>query len=288
MLLIYCRDVVNALTKNSSNGQPVPVSKVGQRREALEAAFPIAYDTTKTYEDDLIDEKQDKKDERRLQYPAVKYWTKDKFKYLDAEAKPSETFPKKLRFLEDPDGDLISQDHLDEMRSHLLRSFEQLRSLMPSLLSNGWLKCDQELIKICYKEMRRLFPELTLCAKNWKARRLIITWYSNFTKNRKILVLEDSSSASEDDEVEVIAAAAVPAKRTKMLKNDSKARKKAKISKGKGKATPKLESDDTGDDEGEEMPEKSKNNSGAKRKPIQVVDPLYASFYYIHTCQWYR
>ncbi|KAM6490158.1 hypothetical protein JOM56_014350 [Amanita muscaria] len=232
------KDVANTLMKNSSNIQVAPVSRVGKRCEALETAFSTAYDTTNKYQDDLIDEKTDKKDERRLQYPSVKYWTKDQFKYLDTDTNPSETFPKKLRFLEDEDGDLISQDRLDEMRAHLLHAFEEIRTLLPSLLSNGWLN-----------------------------------------KNRK---LSNSTNVSEDDEVEITGV--VPAKRAQTSKKDRKARKKAKNDKGKGKIKIEPMSDGTTEDEEDaDMPEKSEEEPGVKRrKPIQLIDPLYISFYYIH------
>ncbi len=264
-----CRDVTNTLMKNaSSNAQSHPISKMGQRQEALQAAFPIAYDTTTTYDDDNIDEKTDKTSGRHLAYPGVKYWTKDRYKQSDADANSSESFPKKLRFLEDEDGNLIPQDLLDEMRSHLLQAFEEIRASMPSLLEGSWLKCNPELIKMCYKEMRRLFPELTLCAQNWKARKLLVVWYSNYSKNRKNLgkpgPRDDEFDISEDDETD---AAAIPAKR-KNMKKENNARKKVKQN-----AEPDITRDE---DNSSEIPERTREPilEGAKCKVFQLKDPL--------------
>ena len=240
---------------------------MGQRQEVLQAAFPIAYDTTTTYDDDKIDEKNDK--DRRLDYPEVKYWTKDRYNQSNADANSSEPFPKKLRFLEDEDGNLISQDVLDAMRSHLLQAFEEIRASKPSLLEGSWLKCNPELIKMCYKEMRRLFPELTLCAKNWKARQLLVVWYSNYSKNRHLGKpgRNDESDISEDDEADT---AAIPAKR-KNIKKENIIRKKARQN-----VEPEIARDE---DSSSEIPEQTCEPAleGAKRKPFQLNDPLASS-----------
>jgi hypothetical protein len=140
------------------------VTRIEQRQEALESAFPTAFDTTKDWEPLEKDKNA---------YPNIRYWSEMNFNYDEAAAAPS-TFPKKYRFLENAQGQIIPESRLNDMRGRLLHSFEEIRLLMPSLLHlNGWLKCDEKLQDICYIEMQRLFPELGLCSKNWKARKLL-------------------------------------------------------------------------------------------------------------------
>jgi hypothetical protein len=211
----------------------------------LESAFPTAFDTTNDWEPSERNESS---------YPHIRYWHEAKYNYDAAAADPSAgKFPKKCRFLEDAHGQLIPERRLDDMRGRLLRSFEEIRHLMPSLLhSNGWLKCDEKLQATCYTDMRRLFPELNYCSNNWKARKLLSNWYSNYVKSRK---KEEVSISEGDDDIEVTAV--IPAKRT--LANDStKLRKKIKKEKGKGRA----------------KPESGEDVSDFDGAPAQIIDPL--------------
>ncbi|KIL55714.1 hypothetical protein M378DRAFT_17695 [Amanita muscaria Koide BX008] len=158
-------------------------------------------------------------EKEKSDYPDIKYWDELNYNYDEAaNDRGSGKFPKKLRFLEDANGRLIPEHRLDDMRAHLLHTFEEIRLLMPSLLSfNGWLKCDEKLQTMCYAQMRN--------------------WYSNYIKSRK----KDDSSASEaEDEIEVMAI--IPAKRA--LPSDSKGKKsRKKFKKERGTEDAKVESD---------------------------------------------
>ncbi|KIL55205.1 hypothetical protein M378DRAFT_18155 [Amanita muscaria Koide BX008] len=188
-----------------------------QQQEALNSAFPMTTDMTK----ECASTETEKDD-----YPNVKYWDEATYNYDEvANDLSAGKFPKKLRFLEDADGRLIPDHRLNDMRSHLLHAFEEIWLLMPSLLySNGWLRCNEKLQTACYTEMRQLYPELTYCSKNWKARKLMSNWYSNYIKARK----KDESDSGEENEIEVTAM--IPAKRS--LANNSKGKKKVKKEKG--------------------------------------------------------
>jgi hypothetical protein len=182
--------MIDQLLKQVSTGaSDKKFTKSEQRQEALKSAFPMAFDIEKDCEP---------MDKEKSDYPNVQYWDELDYHYNEAATAPSAgKFPKKYWFLEDANGQLIPERCLDNMRVRLRRSFEDIRHLMPSLLhSNGWLKCDDKLQETCYVEMRRHFPELNYCSRNWKARKLLSNWYSNYIKSRK----KDESSVSDGDD----------------------------------------------------------------------------------------
>ena len=190
-------------------------------------------------------------------------------KQSNADVNSSEPFPKKLWFLEDKDGNLISQDILDAMWSHLLQAFEESQASKLSLLEGSWLKCNPELIKMCYKDMCCLFPELTLCVKNWKAHQFLIVWYSNYSKNQNLRKPghNDESNFSENNEADT---AAIPAK-WKNIKKENNIQKKARQN---------IEPDIARDkDIWSEIPEQTNKLAleGEKCKPFQLNDPLASS-----------
>ena len=102
--------------------------------------------------------------------------------------------------------------------------------------------------------MERLYPEVGYCTRNWKARKLLSNWYTNYIKSRK----KDASSSDEEVEATTI----ILAKRPVVSGKEKKHKKKMKLEKGKGKA--KAESDSSEDEK----------NIDTKPKLKQVIDPL--------------
>jgi hypothetical protein len=240
------RRMIDQLLQRMSTGSgEKKLTRVVERQEALESAFPMAFDTTKEWEP---------MEHEQNAYPNIKYWNELDFNYDEAAAATSAgNFPKKFRFLEDARGRIIAEQRLDDMRGRLLHGFEEIRLLMPSLLhTNGWLKCDEKLQATCYTEMRRAFPELTYCSRNWKARKLLIIWYSNYMKSRK----KDESEG--EDEVEITAV--IPAKRSLATGPTKANRTRKRIKKEKGKEKARVLSDE--------------DNSDVGRNFTQVIDPL--------------
>lgn len=252
LVISASRQMLDHMLKRMSTG-PIErkVTRAEERQCTLEVAFPIAFDVTKEW---------DQVEKEESAYPRIRYWDETNYNYEAAAVDPSAgKFPKKYRFLEDANGELISEDQLNDMRGQLLRSFEEIRLEMPSLLhQNGWLKCNDQLQDTCYRAMRRLFPELNYCSKNWKARKFLSNWYSNYIKTRKAEELVAPVSEG-DDEVRVMAV--IPAKRS-LANNTAKVNKSRKKMK-KEKEKEKVESDEHDSDLGGYL--------------AQVVDPLYAS-----------
>ncbi|KAF8638476.1 hypothetical protein AX17_002187 [Amanita inopinata Kibby_2008] len=195
----HWKDVVNMLTQNRSNSTDATAtmqaqlsSKVQQRNEALQMTFPSSFNKSQDVE------------RREADYPNVKYWNRNSFNLHPTATVNGTTplgpegFPRRLGFLENENGQPIAIGRLDDMREHLLQSFRDIKKLMPSLFGDGWTRCDKELQKACYTEMRLRFPELILCAKNWKARALLIEWFSNWNKNRTNV--EEKSGDEVEDE----------------------------------------------------------------------------------------
>lgn len=159
----------------SNSGQTTTTTqknKVEMRQEALQMAFPIAFD------DDLIEEVHEHTD-----YPNVIYWNKTTFNVNDLPD-DGDTFAKKYRFMEDEDGNHISQRRLDEIRAHLLDAFKVIKREMPSLIVEGWRNVNKELSTTCFTDLQRNFFEFTLCEKDWKANAFLTAWYPTITRVR--------------------------------------------------------------------------------------------------------
>ncbi|KIL54254.1 hypothetical protein M378DRAFT_182610 [Amanita muscaria Koide BX008] len=189
---------------------------------------------------------------QRNSFPLVKHWFREHFKENDTS--DFSQLPKKLRFLEDELGCTITQARLDEMRHNLHSSFQELKSLMPSLLSSGgWLRCDQELQRICYVYMRRRYPELTLCERNWKVHVFLSEWYANWGRDRKKVKEEDT--ADENKAPAVVSTTTLLSKRLNEADDVDKLVIK-KVNKGKGRAVDK--------------------EAGRRRA---LINPLFVSFF---------
>jgi hypothetical protein len=173
------------LTTKLSSSTGGVVSKVQQRQETIEIAFPKG-----------IGLFRESAEQERPRPPGVKFWNRSDFNETDI-GNENTRIPQRLRFLEQEDGLLIPPSRLDNMRAYLLAAFSEIKTLMPELLGNGWLKCDTELHRACYAEMRHVYPELTLCANNWKVRSLLIEWYGNWHRPRLAIKEEEMDDGVE-------------------------------------------------------------------------------------------
>ena len=187
--------MINQLTTKLGSSTGGVASKVQQRQATIEIAFPKG-----------IGLFRESAEQERPRPPGVRFWNRNDFNEADV-GNDSTRIPLRLRFLEQEDGLLIPHSRLDSIRAHLLTAFTEIKNLMPELLGNGWLKCDTELQRACYAEMRHLYPEVTLCSNNWKLRSLLIEWYGNWHRPRLPAVKEEEL----DDGVDT--ASTIPAKR---------------------------------------------------------------------------
>ncbi|KAM6490287.1 hypothetical protein JOM56_014264 [Amanita muscaria] len=116
------KQLISQISTGSGTSNKKP-TRTEQRLEALESAFPMAFDVSKEW----ASSEKEKSD-----YPDIKYWDELNYNYDEAaNDRGSGKFPKKLRFLEDANGRLIPEHRLDDMCAHLLHTFEEIRLLSP-------------------------------------------------------------------------------------------------------------------------------------------------------------
>lgn len=193
-----------------TNRAPVPESqaRLQNRDVALRAAFPQAFDTS--IKDELYE---------RDDYPAVKFWyAKD---WTECKKVPEGKIASRLRFLQDEDGEEMTEVRLNEIRSFLLSAFSELqdvgnKDILPKTWANGTK--GRAVVAACHTELRRRFNEFTLCNGDWKARSLMIEWYPSWARNHL-----------EDDIIEITHT--VPAKRPVASESSKQSNKKVKVSK---------------------------------------------------------
>ncbi|KAM6490211.1 hypothetical protein JOM56_014188 [Amanita muscaria] len=143
-------------------------------------------------------------------YDNVQYWDQELFNtWFNKYGKKSGPTPrghlsKKLYFLEDENGNLISNNEASAMRKFLERKFSVIKDHMPDML-NGWLKKPTEFHDMVYLELRLLFPGVfQLCENNWKGCEFTKNWYRNWSRDRlkKGIKVEDDDNEDDDDERE--------------------------------------------------------------------------------------
>ncbi|KIL56027.1 hypothetical protein M378DRAFT_547775 [Amanita muscaria Koide BX008] len=143
-------------------------------------------------------------------YANVQYWDQELFNtWFNKYGKKSGPTPrghlsKKLYFLEDENGNLISNNEASAMRKFLERKFSVIKDHMPDML-NGWLKKPTEFHDMVYLELRLLFPGVfQLCENNWKACEFTKNWYRNWSRDRskKGIKVEDDDNEDDNDERE--------------------------------------------------------------------------------------
>jgi hypothetical protein len=207
---------------NMSKGSGAGITHKGfaeRRDEALRTVFPLAYKS----EDELSDVVKGTQD-----CPGVHFWHSKSFK-------PGEKYPgevgKRLRFLEDLNGEPMKQKRLDDIRRFLNGAFRELKELMHDLLpKKGWATgADRELMARCHSELTQRFPELAYCEGDWKSRALMIEWFPSWQQihmpeaevAENVVKIEDSGESDSGETV-----TSVPAKR--VAESSKKSRKKIK------------------------------------------------------------
>ncbi|KAK2466627.1 hypothetical protein APHAL10511_000885 [Amanita phalloides] len=185
--------ITNMSSKHSTPGK---AGFAGRREEALRTAFPLAYKS----EDELSGIVDPIGDDSGLNF-----WATGSFK-------PGREYPgkiaKRLRFLEDENGEQMTQKRLDVIRRFLSGAFKELKELMYELLpKRGWAtSADHELMARCHLELARRFLELSYCQDRWKSHSLMVEWFPSFQRNHmpdaeihNTVKLEDAEE-EEDDE----------------------------------------------------------------------------------------
>ncbi|KAM6491491.1 hypothetical protein JOM56_013060 [Amanita muscaria] len=200
------KSFIETITNMSSKGSTASIGRKSfaeRRNEALRTVFSLAYKS----EDELSDIVEGIQD-----YPGVNFWRSKSFK---TNVKYPGEVGKRLRFLEDMNGEPMKQKRLDEIRRFLNGAFRELKELMYDLLpKKGWATgADRELMARCHSELARRFPELAYCEDEWKSRALMIEWFPSWQRIHMpevadTIKLEDSGESDSGETV-----TSVPAKR---------------------------------------------------------------------------
>ncbi|KIL60400.1 hypothetical protein M378DRAFT_180442 [Amanita muscaria Koide BX008] len=207
------RSEIEALKQQlaSNSGQITTTTqknKTEMRQEVLQMAFPIAFN------DNLIEELHEHTD-----YPNVIYWNKNTFNINDLPD-DGDAFAKKYRFMEDEDGNHISQRRLDDIRAHLLDAFKVIKREMPSLIVEGWRNVDKELSTTCFTDLQRNFFEFTFCEKDWKANAFLTAWYPTITRVRPRRGVKGKEvDVKREVDIDMTEPASVPIKRAAIPPN---------------------------------------------------------------------
>jgi hypothetical protein len=210
---------------NMSKGPGISIthkSFAERRNEALRTVFPLAYKSEEEFPD-IVNRKQE--------CPGVNFWHSRSFK-------PGGKYPgevgKRLRFLEDLNGEPMKQKRLDDIRRFLNGAFRELKEIMDDLLpKKGWATgADRELTARCHSELTRRFPELAYCEGEWKPRALMIEWFPSWQRihmpeaevTKSTVKLEDSGESDSSETV-----TSVPAKRVAESSNTSRKKMKKEL-----------------------------------------------------------
>ena len=196
-------------------------TKAEELRETLVEAFPAAFD------DSAIEEVKEQED-----YPGIIYWHKSSFN-INLLPNDGDPFAKKFRFMEEEDGNHITQQRLDSIRAHLADAFKTIKANMPSLIIEGWRSVHKELALACYADLRYNFPEFMLCKSNWKVNAFLTAWYPTITRFRpKKGGKGKDANAGKLDDIDVNEGTSVPSKRPAVSDHAPIAGKKARVAEG--------------------------------------------------------
>ncbi|KAM6491928.1 hypothetical protein JOM56_012566 [Amanita muscaria] len=134
------KSFIETITNMSSKGSTASIGRKSfaeRRNEALRTVFSLAYKS----EDELSDIVEGIQD-----YPGVNFWRSKSFK---TNVKYPGEVGKRLRFLEDMNGEPMKQKRLDEIHRFLNGAFRELKELMYDLLSKkGWATEVADTIKL--------------------------------------------------------------------------------------------------------------------------------------------
>lgn len=159
-----------------------PAVAIIRRDTFLKFAFPLAHS-----HENIILKQQD--------YPEVRFWAAESFRsWLSQQQLPKGAekrvlhrggiFTKKIDyFLEDKNGNLVSYTTILSIRQYLRNAFAGVKSHVPELLAPSCGgRLDQALLNVISHELRIIYPELALCAQDWKVLDLLSRWCSHWNK----------------------------------------------------------------------------------------------------------
>ena len=199
---------------------------------------------------------------RQDDHPLVKYWDEGSFReWFEANGRSSgqksrDQLGKKLYFLEDEEGELLSKTRIRNLREFTKGIFIKLRDNIPSALVKSWSHADFEYQQIFYAELRHYFPELGYCTNNWKARQFISTFYSDWKRER-------------------------PAKGKKRAESDDETNETTSNSAPHSSGIANSEDNETIQIVPSKRPAEDKPGPAKKPRPLfKITDPLYSSPYY--------
>ncbi|KAJ6474348.1 hypothetical protein C8R45DRAFT_935740 [Mycena sanguinolenta] len=112
----------------------------------------------------------------KADYPKLSYWFRDKFGKDDDLTTISDETRNKLGFLEHEDGTPFTNTEIAAVRQTAREVFQTL--LDDSLAPQTWSNASSIAANAFRKELISMFPEIRLCAHNWKV-------YPQWTRNRK-------------------------------------------------------------------------------------------------------
>jgi hypothetical protein len=166
-----------------------PEANIGSNSHGAESAlakraavFPLIFPRGMAY--------RDIQPAKQADYPLIKYWDEGSFReWFEVNGKSTgqksrDQLGKKLYFLEDEEGQLLSKTRISNLREFTKGIFIKLRDNIPSALVKSWSHADFEYQQIFYAELRHYFPELGYCTSNWKARQFTSIFYSDWKRER--------------------------------------------------------------------------------------------------------
>jgi hypothetical protein len=153
------------------------------------------------------------------EYPEVTFWLHDEYK------KRKRIGGSRYRFLQDADGEEITEGWLNKIRAFLLGALNELQELLAdnNALPQTWANATKghAMINACHTKLHRRFDEFTLCNGDWKAHSFMIEWYPNWARNHL------DPQADMEDDIEITST--VPAKRAAASESLKKSIKKIKV-----------------------------------------------------------
>ncbi|KIL58703.1 hypothetical protein M378DRAFT_15333 [Amanita muscaria Koide BX008] len=138
---------------------------------------------------------------RKTDFPNINFWTRADFKkWSNVNSRHGNNGSRqkgmRVAFLEDGNGDRLSETRIANIRGHISKIFRQVKSFIPGLIAPVWTSVDPEFRQALFRDLRHHFPEFSLCHDDWKAKSFASLWYSDNLGDKKPLV---KSEPNEDD-----------------------------------------------------------------------------------------
>ncbi|KAJ6479847.1 hypothetical protein C8R45DRAFT_933635 [Mycena sanguinolenta] len=119
----------------------------------------------------------------RADYPALNYWFREKFGKDNDLTTISDETRNKLGFLEHEDGTAFTDSEITAVRQASREVFQTL--LDDGLAPETWSGASSKATNAFRKELASTFPEIRLCAHNWKVDCVATQVYPQWTRHRR-------------------------------------------------------------------------------------------------------